>query len=168
MTDIVHLRAPDGVAPGIGYTQVIAATGRLVVVSGQVAIDAEGRLVGPGDPGAQARQVFANLSRCLAAADAGWRNVVQLTYFLTDIAYLDAIHEARDEFVDTSAPPCGLPRPGCRARPTRVSPRGRGACRGACLTDSGPRSAREQGVERLRAVQPVRPRKPEHGDNRAH
>ncbi len=107
MADIVHIAAPDGILPGTGYTQVITGTGRLVVVSGQVAIDADGRLVGAGDPGAQARQVFANLGRCLAAAGAGFRDVVQLTYFLTDIAYLDAIHHARDEFVDTSAPPAG-------------------------------------------------------------
>ncbi len=107
VADIVHIPAPDGILPGNGYTQVMTGAGRLVVVSGQVAIDAEGRLVGPGDAGAQARQVFANLGRCLAAAGAGFGNVVQLTYFLTDIAYIDAVHEARDEFVDTSAPPAG-------------------------------------------------------------
>jgi enamine deaminase RidA (YjgF/YER057c/UK114 family) len=46
-----------------------------VVASGQVAQDERGELVRPGDPAAQARQVFENLRRCLAAAGAafgGW------------------------------------------------------------------------------------------------
>jgi hypothetical protein len=42
---------------------VVTGRGRLVVVSGQVAQDEHGELVGPGDPAAQARQVFENLRR---------------------------------------------------------------------------------------------------------
>jgi enamine deaminase RidA (YjgF/YER057c/UK114 family) len=63
-----HIARPEGVAPDPGYTQVVTGTGRLVAVSGQIALDPNGQLVGPGDPSAQARQVFENLRRCLAAA----------------------------------------------------------------------------------------------------
>ncbi|MYR54890.1 RidA family protein, partial [Streptomyces sp. SID625] len=66
-----------------------------VAVSGQLALDEDGRLVGEGDPAAQARQVFENLRRCLAAAGAGFDDVVKLTYFVTDIAHLPAIRTAR-------------------------------------------------------------------------
>jgi hypothetical protein len=45
----------------------VSGRGRLVVVSGQIAQDERGELVGSGDPAAQARQVFENLRRCLAA-----------------------------------------------------------------------------------------------------
>jgi hypothetical protein len=49
---------------------VVTGTGRLVAVSGQVAFDSDGKVVGEGDPAAQAGQVFENLRRCLAAAGA--------------------------------------------------------------------------------------------------
>ncbi|WP_282206695.1 RidA family protein [Kitasatospora fiedleri] len=102
---LTHITEPPGVAPGTGYTQVVTGTGRLVQVSGQVAFDERGDLVGPGDPAAQARQVFENLRRCLAAAGAGFPDVVKFTVFVTDVAYLPAIREVRDEYVDTARPP---------------------------------------------------------------
>ncbi|MFB8171395.1 RidA family protein [Kitasatospora purpeofusca] len=94
---LTHIAEPPGVAPGTGYTQVVTAAGRLVAVSGQVAFDERRQLVGEGDPGAQARQVFENLRRCLAAAGVDFSHVVKLTYFLTDIAHMPAVREARDE-----------------------------------------------------------------------
>jgi enamine deaminase RidA (YjgF/YER057c/UK114 family) len=105
MTELTHIPAPDGVAPGNGYTNVVTGTGRLVAVSGQVALAADGTVVGLGDPEAQARQVFENLRRCLAAAGASFADVIKLTYFLTDVAHLPVIRVVRDEFVDTAAPP---------------------------------------------------------------
>jgi len=105
MTELTHIPAPDGVAPGNGYTNVVTGSGRLVAVSGQVALAADGTVVGLGDPEAQARQVFENLGRCLAAAGASFADVIKLTYFLTDVAHLPVVRVVRDEFVDTAAPP---------------------------------------------------------------
>jgi enamine deaminase RidA (YjgF/YER057c/UK114 family) len=105
MTVLQHVAAPEGVAAGRGYSQVVAGRGRLVVVSGQVAQDERGELVGAGDPAAQARQVFENLRRCLAAAGAGLGDVVKLTFFVLDIADLPAVREARDAVIDTTRPP---------------------------------------------------------------
>ncbi len=96
---------PSDVAPGFGYSHVVAATGRLIAVSGQVALDESGQLVGPGDPEAQARQVFENLRRCLAAADATFADVVKLTVYVTDLAAMTAVRAVRDEYVDTTRPP---------------------------------------------------------------
>ncbi|MFF4488921.1 RidA family protein [Streptomyces sp. NPDC001544] len=95
MTGPTRITAPDGVAPAAQYSHVVIGTGRFVAVSGQLALDEDGRLVGEGDPEAQARQVFENLSRCLAAAGATFEDVVKLTYFVTDMAYLPAIRAAR-------------------------------------------------------------------------
>ncbi|MFI9720395.1 RidA family protein [Streptomyces sp. NPDC052396] len=105
MKRLTHIHTPEGVAPGNGYSQVVHGTGRLVAVSGQVALDEQGALVGEGDPAAQARQVFENLRRCLAAAGADFGNVVKLTYFVTDVAHLPAIRAARDAYIDTAYPP---------------------------------------------------------------
>ncbi|MFJ5216934.1 RidA family protein [Streptomyces sp. NPDC088354] len=105
MSHLTHIAAPDGVAPGNGYNHVVLGEGRLVAVSGQIALDADGEVVGPGDPAAQARQVFANLGRCLEAAGADWGDVAKLTFFVTDVAVLPAVREARDAHIDTARPP---------------------------------------------------------------
>jgi enamine deaminase RidA (YjgF/YER057c/UK114 family) len=104
MPNIEHI-APPGVAPAPGYTHVVVGTGRLASISGQVAFDEAGQLVGPGDPEAQARQVFENLSRCLAAVGATFDNVVKLTYFVTDMASMNAIRRVRDELIDAAKLP---------------------------------------------------------------
>ncbi len=83
---LTHIARPEGVAPGPGYTQVVTGTGQLVAVSGQVALDGNGQLVGPGDPPAQARQVFENLRRCLAAAGLSFGEVIKLTFQVVALA----------------------------------------------------------------------------------
>jgi enamine deaminase RidA (YjgF/YER057c/UK114 family) len=105
MTHLSHISHPAGVAAGPGYSHVVSGTGRLVVVSGQVSLDADGNLVGVGDPDAQASQVFENIGRCLESAGAAFSDVVKLTWFVTDLAYLPALRAARDLYVDTTAPP---------------------------------------------------------------
>jgi enamine deaminase RidA (YjgF/YER057c/UK114 family) len=105
MTELRHVAAPEGVSPGRGYSHVVTGRGRLVVISGQVAQDSRGELVGPGDADAQARQVFENLNRCLAAAGAGFGDVVKLGFYVLDVAYLPALRAARDAVVDTGRPP---------------------------------------------------------------
>ncbi|PSJ30349.1 hypothetical protein B7P34_01960 [Streptosporangium nondiastaticum] len=102
---LVHLSHPAGVAPSSGYTHVVTGTGRVAAIAGQMPFDAAGELVGPGDPTAQARQVFTNMERCLAAAGATFDDVIKLTYFVTDIAFVPRILSARDEFIDTERPP---------------------------------------------------------------
>ena len=95
MSELTRIPAPAGVAPAAQYSHVVLGRGRFVAVSGQVAVDEDGKVVGEGDAVAQARQVFENLRRCLAAAGATFDEVVKLTYFVTDMAHLPAIRAAR-------------------------------------------------------------------------
>ncbi|MEF9886338.1 RidA family protein [Streptomyces sp. P9-A4] len=95
---LTHVPAPEGLAASPQYSHVVWGTGRFVAISGQCAFDASGAVVGEGDAAAQARQVFANLERCLAAAGAGFADVVKLTYFVTDVAHLPAVRDARDAY----------------------------------------------------------------------
>lgn len=81
------------------YSQVVIATGsKWVFVSGQEPEDLEGKLVGRGDLAAQARQVFANLGRALAAAGASPAQVARITIYVVDYdrdACLPIIEKAR-------------------------------------------------------------------------
>ncbi|MFE2142456.1 RidA family protein [Streptomyces sp. NPDC059456] len=92
---LTRIAAPEGIAASPQYSHVVWGTGRFVAVSGQCAFDEKGEVVGEGDAAAQARQVFDNLGRCLAAAGATFDDVVKLTYFVTDVAHLPALREAR-------------------------------------------------------------------------
>ena len=77
--------APEGLFKPAAYSQVVVATGRrMVFVSGQVSIDADGKLVAPGDVLGQARQVYANLRAALEGAGAKPADVVKLTTFVVD------------------------------------------------------------------------------------
>ena len=94
----LELINPDELPTPESYTQVIAATGsRMVFVAGQMAEDAHGNLVGPGDLAAQARQVFANVGRALAAAGAKPEQVTKITIYVVDHRpeYLPEISAAR-------------------------------------------------------------------------
>lgn len=65
------------------YSQIVVARGtKLIFVAGQEPEDIDGTLVGPGDLGVQARQVFANLGRALAAAGASPAGVARITIYV--------------------------------------------------------------------------------------
>jgi enamine deaminase RidA (YjgF/YER057c/UK114 family) len=100
-----HHVAPEGMAPGNGYSHVVAATGRFVAVAGQVALDENGAVVGEGDPGAQAERAFENLRLALAAVGANFSDVVKFTYFLTDVGMLPAVRAVRNRYIDVDRPP---------------------------------------------------------------
>ena len=102
---LTRITAPDGVAAGLGYAQVVFGSGRLVVVSGQVALTVPAGWSGLGDPSAQTRQVFSNIKRCLAAAGATFDHVMKLTYYVTDIGFLPSVRAVRDEFPVSERPP---------------------------------------------------------------
>jgi 2-iminobutanoate/2-iminopropanoate deaminase len=85
------------------YTDAVRA-GNLLFVSGCVALDGAGRLVGEGDVVAQARQVFENIGLCLAAAGASFADVVKVTTFLTDISDRGRINPVRQEFFGDARP----------------------------------------------------------------
>ena len=97
---------PEGMHRPTGYTHVVEVkAGRLVYISGQIALDANGDLVGPGDVAAQARQVFENLQTALRSVGAGFEQVVKLTVYLVDATQMPAVRQVRNQYVDPARPP---------------------------------------------------------------
>jgi enamine deaminase RidA (YjgF/YER057c/UK114 family) len=82
------------------YSQVVVATGsKLVFISGQEPEDIDGALVGAGDLATQARQVFGNLGRALAAAGARPEHVTRITIYVVNYKRdecLPIIEQARE------------------------------------------------------------------------
>ncbi len=85
----------DGKPIGMYSAGFEVGPGRLVFVAGQVAMDAGGRIVGEGDFGAQATQVYRNLAAVLAEAGCAFRDVVKFTTFLTRYEDFPAFAEWR-------------------------------------------------------------------------
>ncbi|HEY6104020.1 MAG TPA: RidA family protein [bacterium] len=78
--------------------------GDLLFISGQVALNPQGEVVGKGDMRAQTEQAFANLQAVLRAAGATIANVVKLTTLCTDQAGIPAIREVRQRIFGAHRP----------------------------------------------------------------
>ncbi|MEO6795618.1 MAG: RidA family protein [Candidatus Dormibacter sp.] len=77
-----HL-TPKGLFKPAVFTQVVIATGRrMVFISGQVSMDADGNLVAEGDLAGQAKQVYANLKAALDSAGSKPADVAKLTTYV--------------------------------------------------------------------------------------
>jgi 2-iminobutanoate/2-iminopropanoate deaminase len=99
---------PSGLAPAHGYTHaVVTKPGKLIFLSGQVANDPSGKLIGKGDLTAQTEQVFANLKTALAAAGASFNDVVKITWYVKGYKSEDLpiLRSVRDKYVNTAEPP---------------------------------------------------------------
>ena len=84
MATITYPQA-KGLLKNPAYSHVAVASGaRTIYIAGQVAMDAEGKLVGAGDLGAQTEQVMRNLATALAAAGASFADVVKITTYVVD------------------------------------------------------------------------------------
>ncbi len=92
---------PSGLSKPTGYTHVVVAQpGKLIYVSGQVALNAAGEVVGKGDLRAQVTQVMENLKTALAAAGATPENIIKVNYYVVNLKpdQLPVIREARGKY----------------------------------------------------------------------
>ncbi len=94
----------DGLADPISHFTDAVRVGDLLFVSGVVAVDGDGELVGGEDVVAQTRQVFENLRAVLAAAGCDFENVVKVTIFLTDVDERPLINPVRQEVFGNTRP----------------------------------------------------------------
>jgi enamine deaminase RidA (YjgF/YER057c/UK114 family) len=76
----------------------------LMFVSGQVALDVEGKLVGDDDLGMQTEQVFANLQQILADQGATFDDVVNIRTFVTDMTRISEYGAVRARYLTSSKP----------------------------------------------------------------
>ena len=109
---------PPELSKPTGYTHVVEATGgKTVYISGQIALDKDGKVVGQGDMKAQAEQVFKNLQAALAAAGASFKDVVKMNTYTTDMAQVQAIRDVRARYYSDVTPASTLVQVVHLARP---------------------------------------------------
>lgn len=97
---------PDTLTKPPAYSQVVEVTapGRMVFISGQLALGSDGKLV-PGDFRAQAVQVFENLKAALAAVGARFEHVVKINSYILEIDQQAILREVRQLYINKAAPP---------------------------------------------------------------
>jgi len=94
--------APDG-APAVGPYSPAVGAGDFVFVSGQVALDPDGRIHGY-TPKEQAQKALENLQATLAAAGLTLEHVVKTTIFLKDMDEFGAVNEVYGRFFSEPYP----------------------------------------------------------------
>ena len=104
-----YLQPADVPKPAGDYSQGLKIKGgTLVMISGQVPWDAEGKLVGKDDLQAQTRQVFENLKNMLASAGATFNDVVKLGIFLKNREDFAVFKDIRAQYLTPPFPPTTL------------------------------------------------------------
>jgi reactive intermediate/imine deaminase len=104
--DNFQLLIPETMPKSVGYSQVAAVTGgKIVFISGQVALDKSGNVVGKDDFCAQVQQVFENLRAAVEAAGGDFDDVIKLNSYVLDFSHLKEFRDVRDKYINLKNPP---------------------------------------------------------------
>lgn len=105
---LVQFINPPAIHKPTGYTHAVKATGcQLVFISGQVALDAKGEIVGRDDFARQAEQVYRNMEEVLRASGAGFKEVIKINSYVVGLTLekRNQLREARAKFMGPDNPP---------------------------------------------------------------
>lgn len=87
----------------VGYSRAVKV-GNIIEVTGTVAVDDEGKVVGKNDGYAQAKFAIQKIERILKQAGASLSDVVRTRMFVTDISLWQDYGKAHGEFFSTIKP----------------------------------------------------------------
>jgi len=100
------IRTDSAPAPVGPYNQAIAASGQIIFVAGQIALDpATGKIVGEEDVAKQTEQVMAQIKAILTAAGAKLQDVVKTTVFLADMNDFAAMNAVYAQYFEQATAP---------------------------------------------------------------
>ena len=105
---VVRFVNPSSVSSPKGFSQAVQidlGTFKMLMISGQVAFDQQGNLIGKANFSEQATQVFNNIKSIIEAQGGKMNDLVKISIYLTDISQLAAFREIRDQFINTKCPP---------------------------------------------------------------
>lgn len=105
---IVKFLNPLSVTKPNGYAHAVEVdlgNCRMLIISGQVAIDASGNLVGKDDLAQQTEQVFKNIKSIIDSAGGTMASIVKLGIYLRDASQIQYFREVRNRYINIKNPP---------------------------------------------------------------
>lgn len=105
--DVTFLN-PSTVDKPFGYSHAVVidlGNKKMVIMSGQVGLDKDGKLAGNGDLISQTEQVFTNIKNIVEAAGGTMNDLVELNYYLMDASQVTLVRSIRDKYVNIKQPP---------------------------------------------------------------
>lgn len=107
-TSLVRFFNPSSLSTPKGYShaaEIDLGTCKMIIISGQVALDQQGNLVGKNDLAKQTEQVFLNIRHIVEDAGGNMGHVVKLGYFILDVAQIQTVRDVRNKFINPQTPP---------------------------------------------------------------
>lgn len=107
-SSIVKFRNATSVSTPKGYSHSVEfdlGNCKMLIISGQVALDHKGSLIGKDDLARQTEQVFLNIRNIVSASGGTMDDLVKIGVYMTDITRVQVFRDIRDRFINPQAPP---------------------------------------------------------------
>ena len=107
-TSIVKFINPSSSSAPKSYSQaaiIDLGNCKMIIISGQTALDAQGNLIGKGDMAKQTEQVFLNIKKIVTDLGGTMDNIVKTGIFLVDASQIQAFRDTRNKFINLKNPP---------------------------------------------------------------
>jgi reactive intermediate/imine deaminase len=107
-TKTVEYLNPSTISTPKGYSHAAKfdiGNSMMIIISGQVALDNKGNLVGKNDLQKQTEQVFTNIKNILESAGGKMSDLVKISIYMKDVNDIQKVRDIRDKFIDLKNPP---------------------------------------------------------------
>ena len=106
-TSVVRFRNAPPVHPTKSYShsvEIDLGNAKMVIISGQVAFDKQGNLIGKDDLSKQTEQVFINIKNIIEDAGGTMDNLVKMGVYMIDVSQIQLFRDVRDKFISRQKP----------------------------------------------------------------
>lgn len=110
-TSIIKFRNPSSLSTPRGYShsvEVDLGNCKMVLISGQVALDNKGDLIGKDDLAKQTEQVFLNIKHIVSESGGTLDNIVKIGVYMTDVTKVQIFRDMRNKFINQQTPPTSV------------------------------------------------------------
>lgn len=105
---IVSIQNPPTVYKPTGYShaaEIDLGKSKMLIISGQVALDVEGKVVGENNFEQQTEQIFKNIKAVIEYSGGTMNDLIKITIYLRDVSNIVKFREVRNKYINLNNPP---------------------------------------------------------------